>query len=139
MSAVRKACPVLLREKRGRREILAFRHPTAGLQIVKGTIEPGESPDAAALRELAEESGVTDAHIVGELGRSSDIADGQEWVFYHCAAGEQPVRWIYAAPDDGGQVLSFFWHPLEDEPDEQWHPVFVRALAFIRGAVLPSA
>jgi len=34
----------------------------------KGRIEPGESPEAAALAEVEEEAGVRDPHIIGKLG-----------------------------------------------------------------------
>lgn len=63
------------------------------MQIVKGTVEPGEATNAAALRELEEESGVTGARIVADLGASDEIDAGQVWHFFHCAAGEQPARW----------------------------------------------
>ena len=36
--AVDKACPVVLRHTT-ELEVLAFRHPLAGLQLVKGTVE----------------------------------------------------------------------------------------------------
>ncbi|WP_410001350.1 NUDIX domain-containing protein [Rhizobium leguminosarum] len=39
-------------------EILAFTHPSAGNQFVKGTVEEGERPQDAAARELREESGL---------------------------------------------------------------------------------
>ncbi|MGK9264493.1 NUDIX domain-containing protein [Sinorhizobium meliloti] len=39
-------------------EVLAFRHPSAGNQFVKGTIQQGEQPRDAAKRELLEESGL---------------------------------------------------------------------------------
>ncbi|MHC8286071.1 NUDIX domain-containing protein [Pseudomonas sp. XS1P51] len=48
---VDKACPVVLRNIE-QLEILAFRHPLAGLQLVKGSVEPGELTGAAAVREL---------------------------------------------------------------------------------------
>ena len=53
-------------------ELLVFRHrdfPDAGLQVPAGTVQDGESPDVAVLRELREESGLTDAAIVSRLGR----------------------------------------------------------------------
>ena len=62
-----KACPVVLR--RGQTlEILAFEHPLAGLQLVKGSVEPGEPTDVAAVRELFEEAGITATakHALGE-------------------------------------------------------------------------
>jgi ADP-ribose pyrophosphatase YjhB (NUDIX family) len=129
---IAKAAPVLLREKSGRREILAFRHPSAGHQIVKGTVEPGEAPADAALRELEEESGVTGARIVAELGASDAIDEGQVWHFFHCAAGEQPARWVFATQDEGGLLFSFFWQPLDAELTAEWHPASVRAVEFVR-------
>jgi 8-oxo-dGTP pyrophosphatase MutT (NUDIX family) len=48
-----KACPVVLRSL-GDGEILAFEHPLAGWQLVKGTVEAGELPRDAAIRELYE-------------------------------------------------------------------------------------
>jgi putative (di)nucleoside polyphosphate hydrolase len=38
-------------------------------QMPQGGIDAGEEPRAAALRELAEETGITAARIVGEMGR----------------------------------------------------------------------
>jgi chloramphenicol 3-O phosphotransferase len=100
-TSIAKVVPVLLRERQGRGEILAFRHPSAGLQIVKGTLEPNERPEYAALRELEEESGVTRARIVRSLGSSTMIAEGEKWHFFLCTAGEQPSHWMHGAPDDG--------------------------------------
>jgi ADP-ribose pyrophosphatase YjhB (NUDIX family) len=56
MSGPRKACPVVFRKKAGLMEILAFRHPIAGYQLVKGTININEGIEQAAERELLEES-----------------------------------------------------------------------------------
>jgi len=54
-----KACPILLRPGSSGAKILAFRHPSAGCQLVKGTVEDGESLEAAAVREMLEEGGIT--------------------------------------------------------------------------------
>ncbi len=69
MSTVDKVCPVVFRDA-SMQQILAFEHPKAGVQLVKGGIEPGESVRAAALRELAEESGIA------ETGIAEDWAPG---------------------------------------------------------------
>ncbi len=53
-----KACPIVLREFNGTIEVLGFIHPLAGKQLVKGTIEAGESIEQACIRELKEESGI---------------------------------------------------------------------------------
>jgi 8-oxo-dGTP pyrophosphatase MutT (NUDIX family) len=135
---ITKVVPVLMREKRGVREILAFRHPKAGLQIVKGTLEAVETLEAAALRELAEESGITGARVVRALGASVDIVEGQQWAFLLCEAGEQPARWLYSTADDGGLILSFFWQPLGEPLVGDWHVSFVRALDFVRERIRPG-
>lgn len=128
-----KACPIVLRQ-RGEVEILAFRHPLAGRQLVKGTVEPNETPDAAALRELAEEAGIIGAHISGQLG-SDAIADGQTWHFPRVAVPELPDSWTFRCADDGGHEFAFFWHPLFSDADDDWHPTFRRALVFIQTAL----
>jgi ADP-ribose pyrophosphatase YjhB (NUDIX family) len=66
---VNKACTIVLRETLAAKELLVFEHPLAGVQLVKGTIEPGELPEHAALRELCEESGICPAFATLELGR----------------------------------------------------------------------
>jgi len=38
--------------------LLAFRHPTGGVQLPAGSVEQGETPESAALRELLEETGI---------------------------------------------------------------------------------
>ena len=123
-----KACPVVLRLRAGM-EVLAFRHPEAGLQIVKGTIESGETPERAAVRELGEEAGVESARSMGRFG-SLEIGD-DTWHFVRVQASDLPDRWVHRCKDDGGHDFAFFWHPLDQQPDEQWHDNFMRALRYI--------
>jgi 8-oxo-dGTP pyrophosphatase MutT (NUDIX family) len=109
-----KACPVVLTSSPPIR-ILLFRHPLAGTQLVKGTIEKGETPGQAALRELTEESGISDV-----------------WSFHLCRAERDlPERWGYKTLDDHGHLFEFFWASLEDLPYADCHPVFQRALKFL--------
>lgn len=42
----------------GRAEVLLIRHPNAGIQAPAGTVEDGEAPEAAAVREAVEETGL---------------------------------------------------------------------------------
>lgn len=67
LSVPTKACPVVLR-RTGDLEVLAFEHPLAGFQLVKGSIEQDESPAAAAVRELLEESGLKASSVSADLG-----------------------------------------------------------------------
>lgn len=64
-----KVCAVVVRDGR----LLMFRHPRAGGQLVKGSIEYGEDIGSAAIRELFEEAGIR-ARVVADLG-SSDAID----------------------------------------------------------------
>ena len=133
-----KACPVVLRHSDAATEILAFEHPHAGLQIVKGTIEPGESPATAALRELEEESGIR-ATDVREIGAWNANHKEQIWWFgLVCVATSLPDAWVHETHDDGGHQFRFFWQRLHADLDERWHPVFLRAIGFIRSASLQA-
>lgn len=132
---VAKACPVVLRTIGEATEVLVFRHPLAGVQLVKGTVDPGETAASAALRELAEEAGIT-ARVVRLLGSSLEIADGQLWHFFQCETDALPESWVHHAEDDGGYDFAFSWWPLSRVPDPaSWHPVFVRALDQVRTAL----
>lgn len=126
-----KVCPVVFSSSLPTR-LLLFRHPLAGTQLVKGTIENGEPPGEAALRELAEESGINDALIEADLGCWRADHRDQIWSFHLCRAGRDlPERWTHQTLDDHGHVFEFFWASLEDLPYADCHPVFQRALKFL--------
>ncbi len=64
-----KVTAFILRPAKGRKvEVLIFRHPNAGLQVPAGTVEPGEAPETAVLREVQEETGLTEIRLVKKLG-----------------------------------------------------------------------
>lgn len=124
--SVEKACPIVLRKQGPHTEILAFRHPVEKLQLVKGTIDPGEKPADAACRELYEESGLTAAADPVFIGNNDIQLDGNTWYFYLCAVTEpMPDTWVFETLDDGGYRFEFFWHLLESELDSRWHPLFL--------------
>lgn len=128
-----KVCPVLLRQRGQAQQILAFRHPLAGYQLIKGTLEPDEQPDKGVLRELAEESGIERARVVTAIGELDIHLAAQHWHIFLCRPDAPlPEEWSFFTTDGGGLIFDFFWHPLEVGPDENWHPVFQTALAFIR-------
>lgn len=130
-----KACPVVIRGQ-GAIEILAFEHPLAGLQLVKGTIESGESSRAAALRELREESGLSASNVLADLGIWTSGYENQIWAFHLCEVDHPPESWIHRTSDDGGHVFKFFWYPLSQQPNEQWHSLFQGALKYIATKLL---
>ncbi len=111
---------------RGR--LLVFRHPLApeaGIQVPAGTIEPGESPAEAVLREAAEETGLSGLTVACFLGeRRRDMRDfGRDEVhhryFFHLVCpGEPAETWLNYEqdPSDGGElpVFEFAWALLPD-------------------------
>src|SRR5215813_1604040 len=136
MMVANKVCPVVLRRVGSEREILAFQHPEAGCQLVKGSIEDCESIEIAALRELGEESGIKHAVVIRNLGIWQTGFDDQVWAFIECnPIRSLPESWVHRVPDGGGHAFRFFWHPLaEPVATDEWHVLFRGALAFIRTA-----
>jgi len=127
-----KVCPYVLRGAEDGPEVLAFRHPLAGCQLVKGTLEPGESVEAGALRELAEESGLVGVPADSPAWSSPDIVQGQLWHFVPVVVPPQPDDFEFLCADDGGHLFKFFWWPLGTVPGGEWHESFVRVLDEIR-------
>jgi 8-oxo-dGTP pyrophosphatase MutT (NUDIX family) len=130
-----KACPVVLRERYGATEILVFRHPAGDIQLVKGTIEHGESPADAAVRELLEESGITAIGITRDLGLWDAEFEYQVWSFHLCEVTEQPDTWTFFTADEGGMDFELFWIPFNADTNDEWHPVHKNALQFIRAVL----
>jgi 8-oxo-dGTP pyrophosphatase MutT (NUDIX family) len=122
----------VLRGPKDNLEILAFKHPLAGCQLVKGTLEPGERVVDGALRELAEEAGLVGTVGSGASWSGPDIADGQLWHFVPVDAPPRPDRFEFLCADDGGHRFTFFWWPLRDVPGPDWHETFRPALGEIR-------
>ncbi len=125
-----KVCPVV---RRADGTVLAFRHPLAGLQFVKGTVEPGEDIRSAATRELHEESGLT-LTPQSDLGFSDAIIPGDTWHFWLMASADHLDTWDHACADDGGHIFSFFWQDLTPPLPDAFAASFQRAAAHMRKA-----
>ncbi|MFS2199074.1 NUDIX domain-containing protein [Pseudomonas sp. Pseusp3] len=103
-----KACPVILSSIPGT-HILLFRHPIAGVQLVKGTIETGETPAQTALRELSEESGIEAASVVSDLGCWDAEHLNQIWSFQLCyTQALWPEQWNHHTLDAMVTPSAFF-------------------------------
>lgn len=130
---MKKVVPVILRHQVHGLEILAFRHPLAGTQLVKGTIEQDEKHDIAAIRELFEEAGLIAELNPKFIGNFILKCNQQDWHFYLCETqAELPENWIHHCQDGGGLDFEFFWFPLNQKPNADWHETFQEALSFLR-------
>ena len=113
--------------------LLVFKHPfalEAGIQVPAGTVEPGEMPRAAVLREAHEETRLHQFQVVRFLGvqtqnmRAWGKSEFHQRYFYHlrCAA-QTPNRWQHSErfPDgETGQgvihIFEFYWVQLSHVP-----------------------
>lgn len=103
-------------------------HPHLALQIPGGTIEPGEQPADAALREAIEETGLTSLSNGRLLGE--DVYDMREyghqeiihgWFYHFTVPGfEFGQRWRHEElhAHGGGGPISYelSWYPLNNLP-----------------------
>jgi 8-oxo-dGTP pyrophosphatase MutT (NUDIX family) len=69
---VEKVTAFIIRQSTIGRELLLFQHPHAGVQVPAGTVETGEQPEAAARREAAEETGLSDFATCRYLGCATE-------------------------------------------------------------------
>lgn len=121
-----------------RDKLLTFtqpKFPEAGRQVIAGTMEQNETPEAAALRELREESGIEDAEVVRILGdyfysmRKFGRNEIQRRHVVHVVASDSISMkecWTHfeAHPSSGGEPI---------ELSLQWLPLFETEFALIGG------
>jgi 8-oxo-dGTP diphosphatase len=114
-------------------------NPEAGVQVPSGTVEEGEAPGDAVLREAQEETGLVGLEMRSHLGtRDYDMsrfgATGvQRWHFYNLELrGEAPERWRHRElrPSDGSPG------PIEFELSWVSFPDGVPELAGLYGGFL---
>ncbi len=65
---VQKVTAFIIRERNSIKELLVFKHPTAGIQIPAGTVEEGEDIETAVKRETYEETGLRFVKVESYLG-----------------------------------------------------------------------
>ncbi|RYZ13282.1 MAG: NUDIX domain-containing protein [Comamonadaceae bacterium] len=141
-----KACACLV-DRHGR--LLVFEHPgDRGMQLPKGTIEPGETPESAVRRELLEESGIAHGGPLQPLGSFERECDAgiegnrvrhvQLWhLFLMRLSGDLPERFEHVAsgsPEEDGLVFAFRWLAPGDPLDDFTLP-YRQAIARVREAL----
>jgi len=143
---VLKACACLV-DAQGR--LLVFHHPEdRGMQLPKGTVEPGEPPEVAVRRELLEESGIDYQGALQPLGTVDRYCEAgvegnkhrhpQLWHLFLMRADEAlPEAFDHVAmgsPEEDGLVFSFSWL-APDAPLEGFAAPYVRVIAKVREAL----
>lgn len=118
---VDKAYAYATRERRTAEEdleLLVFEQPSSGtgVQVPKGTVDDGEDPAEAVVRELAEESGVDEPEVLAHLATDRWFHDRREAIyrrhFFHVSVDEERDEWEHVVTGDGiddGMTFSCFW------------------------------
>lgn len=90
-------------------QVLVFDYPSepeAGTHLPCGGVEPDERPDAAAIREVIEETGVTGhlelAGVVGVQQGNYDTGDPYISVYFHLTSDEPRDAWKHTTIGDDG-------------------------------------
>lgn len=100
-NAIEKVTAFITRSAPDGASLLLFEHPRAGIQIPAGTVEVGETPEAAARREAAEETGLTSLALRRVLGTIAETLPPHERVICKMTT-------VFARPDRS----SFDWATL---------------------------
>lgn len=100
MEMVRKAYGYVTRIKNEKVQVLVLQHPNpeAGIQIPKGTVELGEDPATAVIREIKEETGLNGLSLKGLLAEDSwNYDDGalHHRFFYQINVSEERDEWVH--------------------------------------------
>ncbi|MBN1658420.1 MAG: NUDIX domain-containing protein [Anaerolineae bacterium] len=130
-------------------ELLLFCHPFAGVQIPAGTVDDGETPEEAALREAAEETGLAgfdlhaylghrDWHVPGDLrlivARTTVYARPDTSSFDWATLPRSAVVRVERAEPGFTQVMYEEW---DEEPDR--HYITYRIEGWVRDEMLTTS
>ncbi|MEO1655287.1 MAG: NUDIX domain-containing protein [Bacteroidota bacterium] len=125
--AKKKVLAYITRQSKSSTELLIFSHrdyPEAGLQVPGGSLEAGESLEEGLIREVKEESGLSQFKAIQYLGESQYTAIEKEEIhlrhfFQLHFEGNGPdafTHLVRAGEEDKGLVFQYYWVDLEPAP-----------------------
>jgi ADP-ribose pyrophosphatase YjhB (NUDIX family) len=114
-----KVLAYITRHENDQIQLLVFDHraaPEAGTQVPAGTVEEGESTEAALWREILEESGLSNLNLIRKLA----VHESAEWntvrhVFHLTVPGDVPDSWSHTVRgkgEDEGMIFDYRWTAL---------------------------
>ena len=126
MNQPKKVLAYIIRDIHHIQELLVFRqrdYPLAGIQVPAGTVNEGESLEQAVLREVEEESGLTDLTVLEEVAIEEYLHEQKRQLqnrhFFHLKLPDQAQvkdTWeftVSSGTNDSGLVFIFYWLPLD--------------------------
>lgn len=105
----------------GGRVLVAFAREQEFPELVlpKGHVDPGETIEVAARREIEEEVGVSDLRLVESLGVRERLSFSRdEWKITHYFLYE--TSQVDATPTETDRHTEMFWYPLDELPVMFW-------------------
>jgi 8-oxo-dGTP pyrophosphatase MutT (NUDIX family) len=129
---LKKVTAFVLRKLPSGSELLVLEHPFAGIQLPAGTVNPGESPHNAVVREVAEEAGLKNIPIGADLGHRDTIMPPDRAVLIHptkvfSRPDPNSFDWIEVSPGlwlDVHRRLSGYAQITYKEPDQLPNPTY---------------
>lgn len=120
--ASRKSFTYLVRMDRSEPQLLVFDSlDEPGLEVPKGAVEEGETFEAAAVREVLEETGIAGVGVVRDL-EMTRYCDEEQRFFPLEAPDGLPDAFEHTVTGDGGDrgfCYAFRWLPIDASLKEQ--------------------
>jgi 8-oxo-dGTP pyrophosphatase MutT (NUDIX family) len=115
---VRKAFAYVTRRAPGGHELLVFvsLDEPEGFEVPKGAVNPGETFEEGARRELFEEAGLENLVVLAELG-TTWYGEEEQRFFHFAAPSGAPARFshtVTGCDGDAGEVYDLRFLPIDD-------------------------